>query len=70
MSENEIHYHKRELSQIAESKEKMFIHVINLEKYHPSYKDRTLVWAKIYFNMIQGDPDCEMIESETDVSIL
>jgi len=43
-----------------------FIHVRNLEKYHPGYKDRTLVWAKIYFNMAQGDPDCEMIEDETD----
>lgn len=43
-----------------------FIHVKQLEKYHPGYKDRTLVWAKIHFNMVQGDPDCEMIGSEID----
>ena len=43
-----------------------YIHVKNLEKYHPGYKDRKLIWAKIFFNMVQGDPDCEMIENETD----
>lgn len=43
-----------------------FIHVRNLEKYHPGYKDRNLVWAKIHFNMVQGDPDCEMIDNEID----
>lgn len=43
-----------------------FIHVKNLEKYHPGYKDRTLQWAKIYFKMVQGDPDCELIDSEID----
>ena len=43
-----------------------YIHIKNLEKYHPGYKDRTLQWAKIYFKMVQGDPDCEMIEDETD----
>jgi len=43
-----------------------YIHVRNLEKYHPGYKDRTLQWAKIYFKMVQGDPDCELIENETD----
>jgi uncharacterized phage protein (TIGR02220 family) len=25
-----------------------------------------LQWAKIYFDMVQGDPDCELIESEID----
>jgi len=43
-----------------------YIHVKSLEKYHPKYKDRTLQWAKIYFNMVQGDPDCEMIVDEID----
>lgn len=43
-----------------------YIHVKNIEKFHPGYKDRTLQWAKIYFKMVQGDPDCEMIDSEID----
>jgi hypothetical protein len=43
-----------------------YIHIRNLEKYHPGYKDRTLLWAKIYFNTVQGDPDCEMIVDEID----
>jgi len=47
-----------------------YIHVRSLEKYHPGYKDRTLQWGKIYFQMAQGDPDCEMIENEIDWSRL
>jgi len=43
-----------------------YIHVKNLEKYHPGYKDRELQWAKIYINMVSGDPDTEMIENEID----
>jgi len=43
-----------------------YIHIKNLEKYHPTYKDRNLQWAKIYFKMVQGDPDCELIENEID----
>ena len=43
-----------------------YIHVKALEKYHPGYKDRKLRWAKIYFDMVQGDPDCELIENEID----
>ena len=43
-----------------------YLSVKRLEKYHPGYKDRTLQWAKIYFKMVQGDPDCELIENETD----
>ena len=38
-----------------------YIHIRNLEKYHPGYKDRTLQWAKIYFKMVQGDPECEIL---------
>jgi hypothetical protein len=47
-----------------------YLHVRNLEKYHQGYKDRKLIWAKIYFNMVQGDPDCEMITNEIDWSRL
>ena len=43
-----------------------YIHVKNLEKYHPGYRDRNLIWAKIYTKMVQGDPDCEMITNEID----
>ncbi len=43
-----------------------YVHVRNLDKYHPGYKDRTLQWAKIYINMACGDPDTEMIENEVD----
>lgn len=43
-----------------------YIHVRNLEKYHPGYKDRVLSWAKIYINMADGDPDTELIENEVD----
>lgn len=47
--------------------EKMkYIHVKNIERYHPGYKDRQLLWAKINLNMAQGDPEMEMIESEID----
>lgn len=42
-----------------------YIHVKNLEKYHPGYKDRTLQWAKIFINMASGDPDTEELD-ETD----
>lgn len=43
-----------------------FIHIRNLEKYHPGYKDRELVWAKVYFGLVQGDPEFELIKSEVD----
>jgi len=42
------------------------IHVKNLEKYHPGYRDRELKWAKIYFSLVDGDPDFELIENEVD----
>ena len=38
----------------------------SLEKYHPGYKDRKLVWAKIFLDMAAGDPDLELICNETD----
>lgn len=43
-----------------------YIHVRNLEKYHPGYKDRQLLWAKIGIGMAAGDPEFEMIKSEID----
>jgi len=43
-----------------------FVHIRNLEKFHPGYKDRELLWAKIYFGLVQGDPEFELIEEEID----
>lgn len=47
---------------MAENYSDKVLHVRNLEKYHPGYKDRTLTWAKIKFSMVQGDPECEMLD--------
>lgn len=47
-----------------------YIHIRSLKKYHPSYTDRKLKFAKIFFDMAQGDPDCEMITNEIDWSRL
>ncbi|MCG3177021.1 MAG: hypothetical protein MOGMAGMI_01985 [Candidatus Omnitrophica bacterium] len=38
-----------------------YIHVKNLEKYHPGYKDRNLQWCKAYFTMVNADPQFEMV---------
>ena len=38
-----------------------YIHIKSLEKYHPTYKDRNLIWCKVYFTMINADPDFEML---------
>lgn len=43
-----------------------FIHVRSLEKYHPGYKDRELKYAKMFFALVQGDPEFEIIDNETD----
>ena len=43
-----------------------YIHIKNIEKYHPGYKDRKLQWAKIYFTMVNGDPEFEVIDNEID----
>lgn len=43
-----------------------YVHVRNLEKFHPGYKDRSLQWAKIHCTMAQGDPDCDLITDEID----
>jgi hypothetical protein len=38
-----------------------YIIVKNLEKYHPSYKDRNLIWFKCHFSMVNSDPEFEMV---------
>lgn len=38
-----------------------YLHIKNLEKYHPGYKDRNLIWCKTYFTMINADPEFEML---------
>jgi hypothetical protein len=38
-----------------------YIHIRNLEKYHPKYIDRDLKWCKLYFSTINGDPEFEML---------
>lgn len=43
-----------------------YVHVRNLEKYHPKYKDRELQWCKAYFSMLNSDPDFELVPSEVD----
>jgi len=43
-----------------------YIHVRSLKKFHPGYTDRKLSFAKIFCDMAKGDPDCELIENETD----
>jgi hypothetical protein len=37
------------------------IHVKNLGQHNPGYKDRNLIWCKIYFAMINSDPVFEML---------
>lgn len=37
------------------------IHVRNLEKYNPGYKDRHLIWFRCFFSVLDGDPEFEMI---------
>jgi hypothetical protein len=39
-----------------------YIHVKNLEKYNPGYTDRTLIWCKIYFTMLNSNYDFELID--------
>lgn len=38
-----------------------YLHVKNLEKYHPGYKDRDLKWFKCYFRTVNADPEFEML---------
>ena len=43
-----------------------YIHIKNIEKYHPGYTDRELKWGKVYFTIVQGDPEFELINNEID----
>jgi hypothetical protein len=43
-----------------------YIHIKSLEKFHPGYRDRDLRWAKVYFSIVQGDPEFELISNEID----
>lgn len=38
-----------------------YIHVKNLEKYHPGYKERDLIWCRAYFKMLNSDPEFELL---------
>ena len=38
-----------------------YLHVKSLEKYHPKYKDRELIWCKAYFTMLNADDEFEML---------
>ncbi len=38
------------------------IHVRNLEKYNPGYTDRSLIWCKIYFTMLNSNYEFELID--------
>lgn len=37
------------------------IHVRELGEYNPGYKDRHLIWCKVYFKMINADPNFELL---------
>ena len=39
-----------------------YIHVKNLDKYNPGYTDRSLIWCKIYFSMINSSYEFENID--------
>lgn len=38
-----------------------YLHIKKLEDYNPGYQDRTLIWCKVYFKMINADHDFEML---------
>lgn len=38
-----------------------YLHIKNLEEYNPGYQDRSLIWCKSYFKMINADPEFEML---------
>ena len=44
-----------------ETLDNKFVTVNNLETYHAGYKDRTLIWCKTYFTMINADPEFELM---------
>lgn len=38
------------------------IHIRNLERYNPGYTDRSLIWCKIYFSMLNSNYEFELID--------
>jgi len=38
-----------------------YVEVVNLEKYHPGYSDRNLIWCKVYFTILNADPEFELL---------
>lgn len=39
-----------------------YLHVKNIEKYHPKFKDRDLVWCKLYFSTLNTDPEFMLLD--------
>ena len=39
-----------------------YIHIKNLEKYNPGYSDRTLIWCKIYFTMLNTNYEFDELD--------
>lgn len=39
-----------------------YIHIRNLERYQSGYKDRRSYWIKVYLDMIENNPDSEMLD--------
>ena len=37
------------------------INVVNLEKYQPGYRDRNLIWIKVYCSLVNGSYEFEML---------
>lgn len=38
-----------------------YLHIKNLEIYNPGYKDRSSIWCKIYFKMVNCSPEFELL---------
>lgn len=38
-----------------------YLEVTKLEKYQPGYKDRSLIWIKVYFTLVNGSYEFEML---------
>jgi len=39
-----------------------YLHIKDLEEHNPGYKDRSLIWCKVHFKMINADPIFEMLD--------
>lgn len=38
-----------------------YVSIKNIERYHPGYADRSLIWCKVHFSMLNSDPEFEML---------